>query len=130
MAGIRLDELTGVTVGEIAHSRFSAFPADATVGDVRAWFTESASHKLALLADDGRYVGSLVPEDVAGAADDGQAADVARPGETVEPEEPASRARELALATPTHRVPVVDGAGQLVGIVAVTTDLQRFCGTG
>ena len=37
---------------------------------------------------------------------------------------------ELALATPARRVPVVDGDGRLLGIVAVTTDLQGFCGTG
>ena len=36
---------------------------------------------------------------------------------------------ELALATPARRVPVVDGTGRLVGIVAVTADLQRFCGS-
>jgi hypothetical protein len=27
-------------------------------------------------------------------------------------------------------VPVVDGEGRLVGVIAVTRDLQSFCGTG
>jgi CBS domain-containing protein len=45
------------------------------------------------------------------------------------PEDPASRGEELALRTDARRVPVVDRDGRLLGIVAVTTDLQGFCGT-
>ena len=48
----------------------------------------------------------------------------AQRGATVAPHEPAARAEELALATPARRVPVVDDEGRLVGIVALTTDLQ------
>ena len=46
------------------------------------------------------------------------------------PGDPALRGEELALSTGTRRVPVVDHDGRLLGIVAVTTDLQGYCGTG
>ena len=131
MAPTRLDEAAGLTVADVTHSRFSPFPVTATVGEVRAWFDASGSHKIALLSDDGRYVGSLLPGDLADAGDANElAAPRARRGETVSPEEPAKRGEELALSSGTLRAPVVDNEGRLVGVVAVTEDLQGFCGTG
>jgi CBS domain-containing protein len=129
MAPTRLDEAAGLTVADVTHSRFSPLPASVTVADVRDWFAASDSHRLALLADDGRYVASLVPEDLEGADSAARAADLARTWPTVAPDEPATRGEELALAGGTRRVPVVDRDGRLLGIVAITTDLQGFCGT-
>jgi CBS-domain-containing membrane protein len=129
MAPTRLDQAAGLTVADVTHSRITAFSASATVAELREWFDASASHRLALMADDGRYVGSLMAEDVTGADDAALAADFATQGQTVRPDEPASRAEELALGAGTRRVPVVDGDGRLHGIVAITTDLQGFCGT-
>ena len=126
----RLDEAGGLTVADVTHSRITAFPASATVADLRAWFESSASHRMALLADQGRYAGSLIALDLAGAGDAALAVEFAGHGQTVRPDEPASRAEELALgAAGTRRVPVVDADGRLHGIVAITTDLQGFCGT-
>jgi hypothetical protein len=131
MARTMLDEADGLTVADVTHSRVTVFAGDATVGELRDWFAVNESHRLALLADDGRYVGSLVPEDVADDADPEQAArEIARSGPTVAPGDPAKLGEELALSTPARRVPVVDEAGRLVGIVAITPDLQGFCGTG
>ncbi len=131
MARLSLADASALTVADITHARFSAFPASATVADVKAWFAGSASHRMALFADEGRYAGSLLPEDLAGAADRSRPAlEFARDWPTVKPDEPASRGEELALATPVLRVPVVDDDGRLVGIVAVTADRQGFCGTG
>jgi CBS domain-containing protein len=130
MAPTRLDEAAGLTVAEVTHSRFSALPADATVGDVRDWFAESDSRRMALLADDGRYAGSLLRDDLAGESDPARpAAELAREAPTVGPDDPASRGEELALSTDARRVPVVDRDGRLLGIVAITPDLQGFCGT-
>ena len=36
---------------------------------------------------------------------------------------------QASLATDARRVPVVDQAGALIGVVAVTEDLAGFCGT-
>jgi CBS domain-containing protein len=131
MPPIRLDAAAGLTVADVAHTRFNAFPASATLADVTAWFASSESHRLALLADDdGRFAGSLLAGEVPHGADPAMpATELAQRGSTVRPDEPAARAEELALATDARRVPVVDPDGRLVGIVAVTTDLQGFCGT-
>jgi CBS domain-containing protein len=130
MARTRLDEANDLTVANVTHSQFKALPASATVGEVRDWFEASESRQMALFEDDGRYEGCVLRGDL-DAADSAEAAvGYAQRGATVAPHEPASRGEELALATAARRVPVVDGEGRLVGIVAVTHDLQAFCGTG
>ena len=129
MARTRLDEADGLTVADVTHSQFKALPVSATVGEVRAWFQESDSRNMALFADEDRYEGRLLRGDLDAADAEEVAAEYAQRGATVAPHEPASRGEELALATPARRVPVVDGEGRLVGIVAVTHDLQAFCGT-
>jgi CBS domain-containing protein len=126
----RIEESTGLTALDVIHRRFTALPADSTVGDVREWFAASAHRRMAFLADDGRYVGSLTPEDLEAAVDASRlAAEVARYGPTVAPDAPAGAGSELALQTEARRVPVVDGDGKLLGVVSVTDDLARFCGT-
>lgn len=130
MAKIRIDEADGLTVRDILHARFSTLPATATVGDVREYFAASTSRRLAFLAgEDGAYAGSLTPEHVAGGDPGRRAADAADVGPTVSPADPAATGRDIALRTDSRRVPVVED-GRLVGVVAVTGDLQSFCGTG
>ena len=117
-------------MAEVIHRRFTTLPASATVGEVSDWFAASSSRRMAILADDGRYVGSLTPADVTGALDSGRpAAEVAKDGPTVAPDAPARTGEELALTTESRRVPVVDREGRLLGIVSVTGDLTSFCGT-
>ena len=130
MPRLKIDEADGLTVADITHIRFTALPATATVADVRDWFAQSASRRLAFVADGERYLGSLTPADVAGGEGDRLAVEVAQDGPTVSPEAPATTGRDLALLTESRRVPVVDGDGRLLGVVAVTGDLQSFCGTG
>ena len=131
MPRLRIDEADGLTVADITHVRFSALPASATVDEVRAWFAQSTSRRLAFVADGDRYLGSLTPADVAGDVDGTRpAVDVAQDGPTVAPEAPATTGRDLALVSEARRVPVVDAGGRLLGVVAVTGDLQSFCGTG
>ena len=130
MAPTRLDQADGLTVADVTHSEFKALPSSATVGEVREWFESSDSRRMALFADEGRYAGCLLRGEL-DAADPAEAAvGYAQRRATVAPDDPASRGEELALATPARRVPVVDGDGRLLGIVAVTADLQGFCGTG
>lgn len=131
MPRLRIDQADGLTVADITHNRFTALSATATVADVREWFAQSTSRRLAFVAGGERYLGSLTPDDVAGdAADDRLAVEVAQDGPTVSPDAPATTGRDLALLTDARRVPVVDGEGRLLGVVAVTGDLQSFCGTG
>jgi len=131
MAHTRLEEAAGLTVADVVHRKFSALPASATIGEVRDWFAASTSRRMAFLADDGRYVGSLARADVEGDLDPAApAADIAQLGPTVPPEAPATEGEQLALQTAARRVPVVDHDGRLLGVVSVTEDLQAFCGTG
>ena len=130
MPKIRIDEAAGLTVSDITHAKFTALPASATIGDVRDWFAASTSRRQAFVADDGRYVGALTPDDVGGDLDPARpAVEVAQRGATVSPDAPATEGRDLALLTESRRVPVVDGDGMLLGVVAVTGDMQSFCGT-
>lgn len=124
-----LDSAAEMTCGDVLHSRFSALPGSSTVDEVRRWFDESSHRRMAFLADDDRFVGSVTRDDVAGQADpERPAAEIARRGPTVAPEAPARRGHEVAIATGDLRVPVVDAGGRLLGVVAVTDDLAAFCG--
>jgi CBS-domain-containing membrane protein len=126
----RVDDAAGLTVAEVIHKRFTTLPADATIGEVGEWFAASSSRRMAVLADDGRYAGSLTPADVGGDLDASRpAVDVAKDGPTIAPDAPARAGEELALLTDSRRVPVVDRDGRLLGILSVTGDLTSFCGT-
>lgn len=131
VARTRIDDAASLAVSDVIHERFTALPASATIGDVRNWFAASSHRRMAILADNGRYVGSLTPEHVAGDLDAGRpASEVAEHGPTVAPDARASAGQELALSTDARRVPVVDRDGRVLGIVSVTDDLTAFCGTG
>jgi CBS-domain-containing membrane protein len=125
---IGLGDIEDLTAADIVHRRVTTVPARATVGDLRAYFAESDSHHLALLVDGERYVGSLTPADLPD-DDSATAADFARPGPTVSAAAPAGEARDAALADPSARLPVVDAAGALVGVVAINHARDGFCGT-
>jgi Mg/Co/Ni transporter MgtE len=124
-------DASDLVVADVIHKRFSAVAGNATVREVREWFAESTHRRMAFLVDaDGRYRGSLTPADLAADLDpNGPASEVARSGPMVSPGAPATVGRDLALATDARRVPVVDHAGTLIGVVAVTADLAGFCGT-
>jgi CBS domain-containing protein len=131
MARTRIDEAVGLTVADVIHARFTALPASATIGEVRDWFAASTSRRMAFLAADERYAGSVSREHVDGDLDPGApATDVALPGPTVLPDDPAAHGGRVALRTTARRVPVVDRDGRLLGVLSVTKDLQAFCGTG
>lgn len=130
MARTPLDEATELKASDVIHKRFSALPADATVAQVRDWFAESSHRKMAFLADDGRYAGSLTRADLDGDLDPNDSAmHVASAGPTIAPDAPARTGYALAVATPALRLPVVGSDGILIGVIGVTDDLAGFCGT-
>jgi CBS domain-containing protein len=124
-----LEDIDGATAADLVHRRITTLPGSATVGDLRAYFAESTSHKLALLTDGDRYVGSLEADALDGAPDSVPASGFATRGETVAPEVPAAAARDRAMAMASSRLPVVDAAGVLVGIIAINSRRDGFCGT-
>jgi CBS domain-containing protein len=129
VARTTIHDAAGLAAADVIHKTFTALPDSATIDDVREWFAASSHRRVAFLAQDGHYVGSLTPADLASDVDASRrASEVARRGATIAPDAPASAAHELALSTDTRRVPVVDGQGRLVGVVGVTDDLAAFCG--
>jgi CBS domain-containing protein len=130
MSKIKIDEADTLSVHDVLHAQLTALEATATVADAREYFAASGSRRMALVCEDGRYVGSLTPAQLDGDHDPELAlARIAERGATVSPDDPASLGRDLALQTDARRVPVVDADGKLVGVVAVTGDLTSFCGT-
>jgi CBS domain-containing protein len=125
----RIAEVDGLTAADLMHRRLTTLPATTTVGELRAYFAESNSHRLALIVDGERYVGSVAAETVGDAADQLSAAQLAQPGPVVQSDAPAADAEAAALADPSSRLPVVDGDGRLVGIVAINRARDGFCGT-
>ena len=124
-----LEDVAGLTAADLMHRRITTLPASATVAELRAYFAESSSHKLALLVDGERYAGSLVASALDGAPDASAASEFAAAGDTIAPEVPADVARERALAMASSRLPVVDAEGRLVGIIAINHARDGFCGT-
>jgi Mg/Co/Ni transporter MgtE len=123
-------EIDGMDAAAIMNREVSTLPATATVGELRAYFATSGSRKLAILVDGERFAGAIAADSVPQGSDDAApAAELARRAPTVPPEAPAKEARDLALADPMHRLPVVAGDGRLLGIVALDKTLTRFCGT-
>jgi CBS domain-containing protein len=125
----KVDDATELTVADVVHRDFTVLAAEATVAEVRAWFAASPHRRMALLADDGRYAGSLTVDDLDVEGDPhAPAARYAHDGPTVPPDAPAQLGYAIATSTDARRVPVVDADGTLLGIVAITADMAGFCG--
>jgi len=83
--------------------------------------------RLAIVADGDRYVGIVTPADVEMVVPaDRLLAAVARAGDSIAPDAPAATGLAVVLASATRRVPVVDGAGRLRGVLAITADGRHF----
>ena len=116
-----------MTVADVMHGGFPTMPPSATIGEARAWFAASSSRRLAIVARRRRYLGSLTPADIPDDADpELPVGGVARVGAVVAPDAPAEVGLRLVLAADTRRVPVVDAAGRVCGVLAVTSDKRHF----
>lgn len=131
MTKILIADVDGRTAADVMHPSLTALDADVTVGELHDYFATSSSRRLAVLVDDGRYVGAIGSDELAAAeADPGAPArEHVRRDPLVAPQTPAAEARDHALATPSRCVPVVDEGGRLVGVVAIDKHLEGFCGT-
>jgi CBS domain-containing protein len=126
---ISVTDVDGRSARDVMHPNLSTIPPDATLDEVEAYFAASTSRRLGTVVDDGRYVGAIDAEAFAAGAHPpgGVARDLVRPHPTVGPDTEAAEARDLALATVARRVPVVDDAGMLLGVVAIDKTLTGFC---
>jgi CBS domain-containing protein len=131
MTKILIDDVEGRTAADVMHPTLTTIAADATVGELQAYFASSSSRRLAVLVDGERYVGAIGADELAAATPDPATAarEHVRREPVVSPTAPAAAARDHALATASRRLPVVDDAGRLVGVVAIDKHLAGFCGT-
>lgn len=127
---IALGSIDGLTAADLVHRRLTALPASATIADLQEYFGGSSSHKLALLVDGERFAGALTAADIPDGADPAApATSVARMEPTIAAAASAQEARDAALAEPTGRMPVVSPDGALLGVVAINSARDGFCGT-
>lgn len=125
----KLDDVENLTAADVMHPRLSTLPAAAKVADLQEYFARSKERLLALLVDDGRLVGTIAREAVDEASDPDAAASALadlQPA-TIAASASAAVARDIASAQPSLRLPVLDDAGKLVGIVAINPERGDFC---
>jgi CBS-domain-containing membrane protein len=96
------------------------------VAEVRAMFA-SPGVKLMLVADGERFLGT-VGRDALPEGDEGTiAALVSTDAPRLRPEDPVARALEIVETTGVTRIPVVDGAERLQGLVCFNRSHSAFC---
>lgn len=109
-ARVRADDVDELTVADVMHGGVASMPSSVTVGELREWFGASASRRLAVIADAGRYRGSLTPADLAADVRPDEPALVAAPdGPTLAPETPAATGRDLSPSPPRAGSPSSTG---------------------
>jgi CBS domain-containing protein len=116
------------TVGDRMLTRPTTHPADATVGEARAFFGDSHKH-LMLLVRDGLLCGTLVRSDIPdGVPDDRAALDVAvLAGRTVAADADVDAVRSTLVTHEMRRIAVVDDAGRLLGLLCLKKHQRGFC---
>jgi CBS domain-containing protein len=97
-----------------------------TVAHVRETFA-NPKVKLLLVTDGERFLGTLGPDDLPAGADGTIEAYVNAEAERVRPDEPVARALELVESRGLSRIPVVDEADRLLGLVCWNTQYSVFC---
>jgi CBS-domain-containing membrane protein len=98
-----------------------------TAGEARRIF-ESPRQKALLVCDGDRYLGAIGRDGLDGADDGAPLAglvDAAAP--TLGPEDGTARIFELVASTGLNRIPVVDAAGTLLGLVCFNRSRDAFC---
>jgi signal-transduction protein with cAMP-binding, CBS, and nucleotidyltransferase domain len=121
-----IDPFTNVRVGEIMTADVETFTADATIGDARSRFA-TGRHGAYPITEDRRLVGIVARGDVLrDDCDDDQSLldHAATQVVVVAPTDTAQTALRVMVDEDVEHVPVVDGAGQLLGI-CTRTDLLK-----
>ena len=118
----------GRPVREVMRLDPKTVAADATVGEVRAFFAGSSA-RLALLVDGGTFVAALTREDIPAGADEGAAAvDFGQSDlEWVSPDVLTDAVVEKLEAAPERRIVVLDGDRTLAGLLCLNRSGSEFC---
>jgi CBS domain-containing protein len=116
----------GLLVRDVMVRRPKTLPASATVGDLRALFT-NPHVATALLVDGDAFAGAVDRDSMSPDAPDASpATDVATDADVIAPDAPMSEAVARLEARATDRLVVLEGQN-LVGLVCLTKDRDGFC---
>lgn len=102
-------------------------PVDATVAQVREVLDRAHVH-IVLLVEGGRLLGTVVQDDLVGAADHEPAlARSVLEGRTVTPDVPCEDVLRDLSGSGARRLAVVDGEGRLHGLLCLKRNRSGFC---
>jgi CBS domain-containing protein len=116
----------GPAVSDVMLREARAVGPATTVAQVRETFS-NPKVKLLLVTDGERFLGTLGPDDLPADADGTIEPYVNAEAERVRPDEPVARALELVESRGLNRIPVVDDADRLQGLVCWNTEYSVFC---
>ncbi len=122
---IPVDE-AGPTVNDVMMRGAETVGPATPLAEAREVFV-SPRKKLLLVTDGERFVGTLTPDDVPDEGDGPIEPHVRGDTPRVAPEDPVSRALELVETEGMTRIPVVDEADRLLGLVCFNASHDAFC---
>ena len=124
-AHIPIDE-AGPAVKDVMLAEPRAVGPQTPIAEVRETFA-NPSVKLMLVTDGERFLGTLSREDLPAQADGPIEPHVRADAPRVAPDDPVERALALVREQGMTRIPVVDGADQLQGLVCFNKSHSAFC---
>ena len=109
-------------------TRPKVHPPSATVGELRAFFTDEHVH-IALLVEDGELVGAIERPDLAAASpDDAPASELATiEGRTIDADIALSDALTAMRLGGRRRLAVTNADGELLGLLCLKASGRGFC---
>jgi CBS domain-containing protein len=103
-----------------------ATPASATLTQAREAFANPHVKLLLVVADDGRFAGTLTREDLPAEGDGTVGEHVNADAPRISPDAPVAQAVEMLDGAGDARLPVVED-GRLLGLVCWDANGQQFC---
>jgi CBS domain-containing protein len=123
-----IETVAGHSVSEIMIRNPKLLPADASVADARALFSNPKVLVAPLVDAEGRVTGELGRDDVPSSADEAEhAADYSSDPHLIAPDATMRAAIETLTEVDGERLVVVDADGRLAGMLCLNRRDGRFC---
>jgi CBS domain-containing protein len=123
-----IETVAGHSVSEIMIRNPKLLPADASVADARALFSNPKVLVAPLVDAEGRVTGELGRDDVPSSADEAEhAADYSSDPHLIAPDATMRAAIDTLTEVDGERLVVVDADGRLAGMLCLNRRDGRFC---
>ncbi|MEA2168398.1 MAG: hypothetical protein QOF76_1698 [Solirubrobacteraceae bacterium] len=119
-------EEAGPTVRDVMLADPTSVAPDATVADARKIF-ESPRQKLLMVCDGNTFVTAVRADAIAGADDATPLRELDSAVPVLAPEDSTDRVFQILDGGGLNRIPVVDGDGELLGLVCFNQTKNAFC---